>query len=107
MSSADIDNIFDLIETHRAAYANLGLAEDDFDAPAEEDVTLKGAMLTAFRIERALYDALLTAVPSTVEGMMALSRHVYEVARLQDDKGHRDDGPEILAANLKGEGDGA
>jgi hypothetical protein len=35
------------------------------------------------------------------EGMLALIRHVDEVARQQGEKGHHDRGPEILAANLK------
>jgi hypothetical protein len=50
MSSADTDDIFDLIETHRAAYALLGKAEVDFNAAADGDDALEGALLTACRI---------------------------------------------------------
>ncbi len=96
-----MNDINDDIETHRAAYALLAKAEADLNDAADRDDTLRGAMLTACRIERRLYDALLTAKPSTVEGMMALIRYVDDVARQQDEKGHRDDGPGILAVNLK------
>jgi hypothetical protein len=99
----DNDDVLDFIETHRAAYAVLAKAEDDFNASTAPDDNdpMQAPMHTACRIERRLYDALLSARPSTVEGMAALIGYVDEVARQQDERGHRDDGPGILLANLK------
>jgi hypothetical protein len=92
----------DAVETHRAAYTLLSQAEAAFDAPdVDEEGPLKGAMLAALRIERRLYDVLLTAQPRTAEGKAELIRYVDGVARQQGGKGHHDSGPEILAANLK------
>jgi hypothetical protein len=58
-------------------------------------------MDVACRIERRPYDALLMARPRTLEGMAAMIRYVDEMSQRQIEKGARDDGPAILAANLK------
>jgi hypothetical protein len=97
----DNDDVLDFIETHRSALALRERVEAEFDAAAADDESLAIRMLTALRIERRLYDALLTAKPRTVEGMAALIRYVDEVSRQQHERGDVDYGPAILAANLK------
>ncbi len=101
MSIANTDDIFDFIETHRAALALRDKAEAEFDAAEEDDEGLASTMLAALRIERRLYDGLLAAKPRTVEGMAALIRYVDEVSRQQHERGDIDDDPVILATNLK------
>jgi hypothetical protein len=97
----DNDDILDFIETHRAARVLSDKAEADYNAVDDQDETLAGAMLTALRIERRLYEALLTAKPSTIEGMVALIRYVDEVSQHRKERGDFDDSPKILMANLQ------
>jgi hypothetical protein len=100
MSVTETDDVFDFIETHRAACVLSDRAGAEYNAATEEGGTLSDAMLAAVRIERRLFQSLLEAKPSTAEGMTTLIRYVHEVSRQQDERGHRDDSPEILIANL-------
>lgn len=100
MTTADDTNVLDFIASHRAARALSDKAEADFNAAADDDDTLEEAMLAAVGIERRLYDVMLSAKPSTIEGMTALIRYVDEVSGQQIERGHSDHSPEILMANL-------
>jgi hypothetical protein len=100
----DDSDLLDLIEINRAVYAALCKAEDDFNSSDEsnpEDGDLEMAMNRAVEIHQRTFSELLIARPRTPEEMAAMIVYVNEVAKQQIEKGHHDDGPAILAANLK------
>jgi hypothetical protein len=94
----------ELIDIDRPVYAALCKAQDDYDASDEanpEDDDLEAEMNKALQRHQKVYGDLLEARPRTPEEMAAMIIYVNEVAKQQGDKGHHDDGPAILMANLK------
>jgi hypothetical protein len=61
MNDINDDDLLDFIETHRAAYAFVCKAEDEYNAAETEDGVLSDAMHAACSIEPRLYDAFSPA----------------------------------------------
>jgi hypothetical protein len=97
------DPIFAAIDDHREKYTAVGEAADDYDADPEEkeEGPIADRLSEAGGDERQTFWDLLAAEPRMLDGWSALFGYVGEVARRQEEKGHHDDGPEMLFANLR------
>jgi hypothetical protein len=76
-------------------------ADYDADPEEKEEGPFADRMHETGDHERQVFNILLATEPRSLDGLFALVGYVDEVGRRQVAKGHYDDGPEMLFANLR------